>query len=139
MQYRKRTTGLQLLDELVAEGLMQFTANEAAVRLGRSRTGTANLLRRLLREGLVDRVRRGHYAIRQLGTLGPQPRQRTSCSPSLQALQAPLIESVTGARWIASTCCHIPRGRSRSPSPGPRARRRSRGGHSRRWWSPTRP
>ena len=49
---------------------MQFTAGEAAARLGRSRTGTANLLRRLLREGLVDRVRRGHYAIRQLGTLG---------------------------------------------------------------------
>ena len=49
---------------------MQFTADEAATRLKRSRTGTANLLRRLLREGLVDRVRRGHYAIRQLGTLG---------------------------------------------------------------------
>jgi predicted transcriptional regulator of viral defense system len=27
-------------------------------------------MRRLVRDGLVDRVRRGHYAIRQIGTLG---------------------------------------------------------------------
>jgi predicted transcriptional regulator of viral defense system len=61
---------LQLLDRLVADDQLQFTATDAAVRLGRSPTATSNLLRRLLREGLVDRVRHGRYAIRQLGTLG---------------------------------------------------------------------
>ena len=70
MRVKERDAGLRLLDELVAEGTSQFTASEAATRLARSRTGTANLLHRLLREGLIDRVRRGHYAIRQLGTLG---------------------------------------------------------------------
>jgi predicted transcriptional regulator of viral defense system len=66
----RRDVGLQLLDQLVAEDQHQFTAADAATRLGRSPTATSNLLRRLLREGLVDRVRRGRYAIRQLGTLG---------------------------------------------------------------------
>lgn len=70
MTIRKRNAGLQLLDDLVAEGRLQFTADEAADRLSRSPTSTANLLRRLLREGLVDRVRRGRYAIRPLGSLG---------------------------------------------------------------------
>jgi predicted transcriptional regulator of viral defense system len=70
MRVQEQDEGLRLLDHLVAEGALQFTASEAEARLGRSRTGTANLLRRLMREGLIDRVRRGHYAIRQLGTLG---------------------------------------------------------------------
>jgi predicted transcriptional regulator of viral defense system len=70
MNSTKRDAGLQLLDQLVAEERHQFTATDAASRLGRSPTATSNLLRRLLREGLVDRVRRGRYAIRQLGTLG---------------------------------------------------------------------
>jgi predicted transcriptional regulator of viral defense system len=70
MRFQAQDAGLHLLDALVAEGASQFTASEATARLGRSRTGTANLLRRLQREGLIDRVRRGHYAIRQLGTLG---------------------------------------------------------------------
>lgn len=70
MRTKRRDAGLRLLDGLLSEGLMVFTAADAVARLGRSRAGTANLLRRLLREGLVDRVRRGRYAIRQLGTLG---------------------------------------------------------------------
>jgi predicted transcriptional regulator of viral defense system len=70
MKLPKQDAGLQLLDRLVADDQLQFTATDAAVRLGRSPTATSNLLRRLLREGLVDRVRRGRYAIRPLGTLG---------------------------------------------------------------------
>src|SRR5262245_18607703 len=70
MRSKERRTGLKLLDELMSEGLMQFTSAQAAARLDRSAAATGNLLRRLVRDGLVDRVRRGHYAIRQLGTLG---------------------------------------------------------------------
>jgi predicted transcriptional regulator of viral defense system len=66
----RHNAGLQLLDQLLAEGRAQFTAEDAATRLDRSPTSTANLLHRLLREGLIDRVRRGRYAIRQLGMLG---------------------------------------------------------------------
>ena len=58
------------MDELVGEGLVQFTTSQAAARLGKSTAATGNLMQRLVRDGLVDRVRRGHYAIRQLGTLG---------------------------------------------------------------------
>ena len=70
MRTRTRTGGLGLLDELVSQGLSQFTAEEAAARLGRSPAATGNLLARLVRDGLLDRVRRGRYAIRQLGALG---------------------------------------------------------------------
>jgi predicted transcriptional regulator of viral defense system len=70
MRSRKRLAGLNLLDELVSEGLTQFTSAQAASRLDRSAAATGNLLGRLVRDGLLDRVRHGHYAIRQLGTLG---------------------------------------------------------------------
>lgn len=66
----RKNLGLQFLDELVAEGKMHFAFGEAVDRSGRSRTATANLLRRLLRDGLIERVRRGKYAIRPLGVLG---------------------------------------------------------------------
>jgi predicted transcriptional regulator of viral defense system len=59
-----------MLDGFVSEGLTQFTSADAAARLDRSPAATGNLLRRLVRDGLLDRVRRGHYAIRQLGMLG---------------------------------------------------------------------
>lgn len=59
-----------MLDELVSEGRSEFTAAEAMRRLERSRAATSNLLARLVRDGLLDRVRRGRYAIRQLGVLG---------------------------------------------------------------------
>ena len=64
--------GLRLLDELVGEGFSQFTSGEAALRLSKSPTNTANLLARLERDGLIDRVRRGHYVIRPLGSLGTE-------------------------------------------------------------------
>lgn len=70
MRSQGLSTGLQLLDDFVSEGLTQFTTADAAARLGRSPAATGNLLRRLVRDGLLDHVRRGHYAIRQLGTLG---------------------------------------------------------------------
>ena len=66
----KYTMTLQLLDDLVADGLNYFTFNEAMRRLGISASGTANLLHRMLAQGLVDHVRRGHYVIRRLGVLG---------------------------------------------------------------------
>lgn len=70
MTLRSRDAGLLLLDELVVEGMSHFTFAEAVERSGRSPTSCANLLHRLQRDGLLDRVRRGHYAIRHLGTLG---------------------------------------------------------------------
>lgn len=38
--------------------------------VGKSKTATANLLKRMVKAGLIDRVRRGHYVVRQLGMLG---------------------------------------------------------------------
>ena len=70
MRSTGQSAGLKLLDEFVSDGLTQFTSADAAAHLGRSAAATGNLLARLVRDGLLDRVRRGHYAIRQLGTLG---------------------------------------------------------------------
>jgi predicted transcriptional regulator of viral defense system len=61
---------LELIDSLVAEGREEFTFADARVALGRSSTATANTLRRLQTNGLVDRLGRGRYAIRPLGSLG---------------------------------------------------------------------
>ena len=61
---------LSLANELVAQGHSTFTFGEAERRLGRSKTATANHLKRMEKAGLIDRVRRGHYALRQLGMLG---------------------------------------------------------------------
>lgn len=62
--------GLALANELVAEGRSTFTFEEVEKRLGKSKTATANLLKRMEKAGLIDRVRRGHYVVRQLGVLG---------------------------------------------------------------------
>ena len=62
--------GLALANELVAEGRLTFTFGDVEKRLGKSKTATANLLKRMEKAGLIDRVRRGHYAVRQLGMLG---------------------------------------------------------------------
>ncbi len=70
MRSKRQSSGLEFLNELVSEGLIQFTSAEAGERLRRSAAATGNLLARLVRDGLLDRVRRGHYSIRQLGTLG---------------------------------------------------------------------
>jgi predicted transcriptional regulator of viral defense system len=61
---------LELIDTLVAEGREAFTFEEAKATLGASPSATANALRRLSEKGLVDRLTRGHYAIRPLGSLG---------------------------------------------------------------------
>ena len=70
MRCESQSVALRLADELICEGKLSFTFEEALVRAGRSPTATANLLRRMIEQGLIDRVRRGHYAIRQLGVLG---------------------------------------------------------------------
>ena len=61
--------GLALANELIAEGRSTFTFREVEQRLGKSKSATANLLKRMEIAGLIDRVRRGHYALRQLGVL----------------------------------------------------------------------
>lgn len=64
------TRQLQLVDMLVASGRDEFTFDEARTALGVSPSATANALRQLAEKGLVDRLTRGHYAIRPLGSLG---------------------------------------------------------------------
>lgn len=70
MSNKRQNTGLALADDLVAEGKAFFTFEEAKRRLGLSRAATGNLLQRMRAVGLVDRVRHGHYVVRQLGVLG---------------------------------------------------------------------
>jgi len=70
MSYHTHNAGLTLVDNLVADGKTHFTFGEAQQRFGQSPSATGNLLQRLLTAGLIDRVRRGHYVIRQLGVLG---------------------------------------------------------------------
>jgi len=64
---------LELIDTLMAEGREEFTFEDAKTRLGRSPSATANALRQLGEKGLVDRLSRGHYVIRPLGSLGTSP------------------------------------------------------------------
>jgi predicted transcriptional regulator of viral defense system len=64
------TRQLELVNTLMAEGRESFTFEEARAVLGVSAPATANFLYRLGRNGLVDRVSRGQYAIRPLGSLG---------------------------------------------------------------------
>jgi len=61
---------LDLLDTFVARGQSEFTFHDAYQALGTSASATANMLRRLNEKGLVDKLIRGHYAIRPLGSLG---------------------------------------------------------------------
>ena len=70
MDLVKQQQGLSLANEMVAEGRSTFTFGEVEQRLGKSKPATANLLKRMEKAGLIDRVRRGHYALRQLGILG---------------------------------------------------------------------
>ena len=70
MYFNSPRQGLALANELVVEGCSTFTFGEVEKRLGKLKTATANLLKRMEKDGLVDRVRRGHYAVRQLGVLG---------------------------------------------------------------------
>jgi predicted transcriptional regulator of viral defense system len=61
---------LELLDTLMADGRVAFTFEDARVLLGVSPSATGNTLRRLGEKGLIDRLSKGHYAIRPLGSLG---------------------------------------------------------------------
>ncbi|GMQ84233.1 MAG: hypothetical protein BMS9Abin06_1003 [Gammaproteobacteria bacterium] len=70
MSNLSHNTALRLVDDLVADGRLHFTFGEAQQRFGQSPSATGNLLQRMLTAGLIDRVRRGHYVIRQLGVLG---------------------------------------------------------------------
>ena len=70
MRFYTPQQSLTLANELVADGRSTFTFEEVQKHLGKSKTATANLLKRMEKAGLVDRVRRGHYAVRQLGVLG---------------------------------------------------------------------
>jgi predicted transcriptional regulator of viral defense system len=64
------TRQMELIDTLLAGGQDEFTFREAKAVLGVSPSATANALRQLGEKGLVDRLIRGHYAIRPLGSLG---------------------------------------------------------------------
>ena len=61
---------LALVDDLFASGTDVFDSAYVSRRLAISAQGTSNLLTRLVRLGLIDRVARGRYAIRPLGSLG---------------------------------------------------------------------
>ena len=62
--------GLELLNQLTREGRTAVSATEVQTTMGLSPQATSNLLTRLTRAGLLDRVVAGRYAIRQLGNLG---------------------------------------------------------------------
>jgi predicted transcriptional regulator of viral defense system len=64
------TRQLDLVNTLVADGRTDFSFQDAVATTGASVTATANALHRLTQEGFVDRVARGRYAIRPLGSLG---------------------------------------------------------------------
>ncbi|HEX7060053.1 MAG TPA: type IV toxin-antitoxin system AbiEi family antitoxin domain-containing protein [Solirubrobacterales bacterium] len=58
------------LDDRLAVGKSTLTSRELREELGVSPQAASNLLARWRRDGLVDRVARGRYAIRQIGLLG---------------------------------------------------------------------
>lgn len=61
---------LELVDALVAAGREDFSFEDARTALRVPAPATAKVLRRLREQGLIDRLGRGHYAIRPLGLLG---------------------------------------------------------------------
>lgn len=65
-----RRYGIAPLDRRLAEGKATLTSAELRDELGLSAQAASNLLSRWRRAGLVDRVARGRYAIRQIGLLG---------------------------------------------------------------------
>lgn len=70
MHKMSHDAGLGLANNLIANGKLHFTFSDAQRRLGRSAAATGNVLKRMQTAGLIDRVRRGHYVVRQLGVLG---------------------------------------------------------------------
>lgn len=65
-----RRPPLKPLDDRLAVGKTTLTSRELREELGVSPAAASNLLARWQRDGLVDRVARGRYAIRQIGLLG---------------------------------------------------------------------
>lgn len=61
---------LEPLDNRLAAGKTTLTSRELREELRMSSSAASNLLARWRRAGLVDRVARGRYAIRQIGLLG---------------------------------------------------------------------
>ncbi len=61
---------LKPLDDRLAIGMTTLTSKELREELDLSPGAVSNLLARWRRDGLVDRVARGRYAIRQIGLLG---------------------------------------------------------------------
>ena len=64
------TRYIELLDELAVEGKETFTTQEVEELGQLSPQAASNLLTRLVRRGMVDRVARGHYVMRPFGALG---------------------------------------------------------------------
>lgn len=58
------------VDDLAANGRYSLTSRDVVNQLGISPQSATNALSRLVRDGVLDRVSRGHYATRQIGTLG---------------------------------------------------------------------
>jgi predicted transcriptional regulator of viral defense system len=61
---------LSILDTLAAAGRATFETRDVAALTGQSPQAASNLLSRLADRGLVDRVARGRYAMRTIGSLG---------------------------------------------------------------------
>jgi predicted transcriptional regulator of viral defense system len=65
-----KRSSLKPLDDRLAGGKTTFTSRELREELKLSPAATSNLLARWQKAGLVDRVARGRFAIRQIGLLG---------------------------------------------------------------------
>lgn len=65
-----QTRYLELLDHLVAEGKEAFTTRDVEELSQLSPQAASNLLTRLVDNGLVDRVARGHFVLRPFGVFG---------------------------------------------------------------------
>ena len=65
-----RSWGVELLDAVASEGGGTVTAAGVRDRLGLSPQAASNLLKRLARDGFVERVRRGEYLVHPFGELG---------------------------------------------------------------------
>ena len=61
---------LQLLDHAAARGGQSLTAATVREQLGLSPQATSNALARAVRDGVLDRVSSGTYALRPIGMLG---------------------------------------------------------------------
>jgi len=65
-----RALNIDILDELASRGRTTISAAELQELLGRSRQASSNLASRWVKEGFVDRVAPGRFALRGLGNLG---------------------------------------------------------------------